>query len=153
MIRSIYIDTSVFGGYFDDGFDYETRRFFDKIFKEKITIIVSETLVAELQKAPANVKDFFEALPKEIVRYFELTNEIRELANKYIEAQVVGKASVADCRHIAFATVSNADVLVSWNFKHIVNLERKRGYNAINLKEGYKTIEIVAPMEVFDYEN
>ena len=153
MIRNVYIDTSVFGGYFDKEFDYETKRFFDKIFKEKITIIVSETCVAELQGSPTNVKDFFEALPKEIVKYVELTDEVRNLADKYIEAQVVGKTNATDCRHIAFATVSNVDVLVSWNFKHIVNLERKRGYNSINLQEGYKTIEIVAPMEVFDYEN
>jgi predicted nucleic acid-binding protein len=152
MIRSIYIDTSVFGGYFDNEFEADTKLFFDKVFNEKITIIISDTVVKELIGAPADVKEFFKTIPKEIIREVPITDEIKAHANKYITANVVTKKCVADCRHIAAATINNADVLVSWNFKHILNLERKRGYNAINLIEGYKTIDIVSPKELINYE-
>ena len=83
----------------------------------------------------------------------ELTEEVENLALKYIEEKVVGKTSLADCQHIALATINNVDVLASWNFKHIVNLERIRGYNSINIREGYKMIEIRTPKEIFDYGN
>ena len=69
------------------------------------------------------------------------------------EQKVVGKTSLTDCQHIAFATIHIVDVLASWNFKHIVNLERIRGYNSINIREGYKIIEIRTPKEIFDYGN
>ena len=76
-----------------------------------------------------------------------------ELADKYIEAKVVGKTSKADCQHIAMAALCHADVLVSWNFKHIVNLDRIRGYNGINFQNGHQMIEIRTPKEIFNYGN
>ena len=76
-----------------------------------------------------------------------------ELADKYIEAKVEGKTSKADCQHIAIATVCHADVLVSWNFKHIVNLDLIRGYNGINFQNGHQMIEIRTPKEIFNYGN
>ena len=75
------------------------------------------------------------------------------LADKYIAAKVVGKTSRADCQHIAKATLSKADVLLSWNFKHIVNLDRIRGYNGINFQNGYTMIEIRTPKEITKYRN
>ena len=150
MIKKVYIDTSVFGGYFDDEFSTDTKLFFEKITFENIEIVVSDTLETEIYRAPNFVITFFEA--QENTLRVELTDAVRNLAEKYIEEKVVGRASLADCRHIAFATIHNVDVLVSWNFKHIVNLERIRGYNAINLREGYKMIEIRTPKEIFNYE-
>ena len=58
----------------------------------------------------------------------------------------------ADALHIAVATVARVDVLVSWNFKHIVNLRRIHAYNAVNLKRGYPLLEIRTPREVLDDE-
>jgi len=153
MIKKIYIDTSVFGGYFDKEFDKETKLFFNKIIKDKIKIIVSEVLELELYRAPEFIHDFFESLSVDLFERVELTDEVRNLAEKYIEEKVVGKSSRADCQHIAFATIYKADVLVSWNFKHIVNLERIRGYNSINFREGYQMTEIRTPKEIFNYEN
>ena len=75
------------------------------------------------------------------------------LADKYIQDKVVGRTSREDCIHIALATLHRADVLISWNFKHIVNLIRIRGYNSVNLKTGYPTIEIRSPKELIDYED
>jgi len=153
MIRRIYIDTSVFGGYFDDEFRVDTIPFFDKLISEGIIIIVSEVLELEIYRAPKFIRDFFESVPTDLIERVELTEEVQSLAEKYISENVVGKTSRADCQHIALATIYRADVLVSWNFKHIVNLERIRGYNSVNLKEGYQMTEIRTPKETFDYED
>jgi predicted nucleic acid-binding protein len=153
MIKRIYIDTSVFGGYFDREFEKETLPFFDNILKNRIIILVSEILELEVYRAPEYLQIFFESLPEELIERIELTNEVRELAEKYISEKVVGKTSLIDCQHIALATVYKADVLVSWNFKHIVNLVRIRGYNSVNFREGYQMTEIRTPKEIFIYED
>ena len=75
------------------------------------------------------------------------------MATKYIAEKVVGQTSYADCLHIAIATINRADFLVSWNFKHIVNVQRISGYNSINIKNGYKQLEIRSPREFEKYEN
>lgn len=153
MIKRIYIDTSVFGGYFDKEFEKETKPFFERLLEKKIKIIVSEILELEIYRAPDYIHDFFESIPAQLIERVELTNEVSELAEKYIIEKVVGKTSRADCQHIAMATINKADVLVSWNFKHIVNLERIRGYNSINFREGYQMTEIRTPKEIFCDEN
>ncbi len=102
--------------------------------------------------APEEVRELLNQIPQEQRKFVELTEEARSLANKYIEEKVVGGISRADCQHIAMATIAKADVLVSWNFKHIVNLDRIRGYNGINLLMGYNTIEIRTPKEIERYD-
>jgi predicted nucleic acid-binding protein len=153
MIKRIYIDTSVFGGYFDKEFEKETKPFFDKVINDEIKVIVSEVLELEIYRAPDFIQDFFESLPSKLIERVELTNEIRDLADTYVDEKVVGKTSRADCQHIALATVYKADVLVSWNFKHIVNLEKIRGFNSINFRKGYQMTEIRTPKEIFNYED
>ena len=153
MIKKVYIDTSVFGGYFDKEFESETKPFFDALLKKRIKIIVSEILELEIYRAPDYIIDFYESIPQELIENVELTDEAKSLAETYILENVVGKTSRADCQHIALATINKADVLVSWNFKHIVNLERIRGYNSINFREGYQMTEIRTPKEIFNYEN
>ncbi len=153
MIKRVYIDTSVFGGYFDNEFYKDTKPFFEKIFKRRVKILVSEILEVELLRGPDYIKEFYKSLPSDIIEYLQLTDEAKLLAEKYISEKVVGKTSVADCQHIALATINKADVLVSWNFKHIVNLEKIRGYNAINFREGYQMTEVRTPKEIFEYGN
>ena len=140
-----YIDTSVVGGYFDKDFAVETKLFFEKVVTSKTILVVSKLLEYEVSFAPDNVKDFFDSLPKELIEYVEITEDAKTLANKYIEEKVVGKSSLADCQHIAIATLNRVNVLVSWNFKHIVNLDKIRGYNGINYQNGYNMIEIRTP--------
>jgi len=153
MKRRIYIDTSVVGGYFDDEFSENTIPFFESVKKGEITILVSDILEAELLRAPSFVKELLDSMPKNHVEKIRLTQEAIILADKYIEEKVVGKTSRADCQHIAIATISRAEVLVSWNFKHIVNLDRIRGYNGINYKSGYPMLEIRTPKEIYNYGN
>ncbi|HSO84924.1 MAG TPA: hypothetical protein VLQ91_00120 [Draconibacterium sp.] len=153
MIISYYLDTSVFGGYFDAEFEYITKKLFGQIKFRGIKIIYSELTKNELINAPKKVKDFIENLPEDTLDYIEITDEALELADKYILEKVVGITSREHCIYIALDTLNRANVLVSWNFKHIVNLARIRGYNSVNLKDGYPTIEIRSPKELIDYED
>lgn len=152
MIKSVYLDTSVFGGFFDKEFSANTIPFFERIIDERIQIFVSQLLIAELAGAPDEVRELLNQVPREQQIFVELTEEARQLANKYMDEKIVGRTSKADCQHIAMATLAKADVLVSWNFKHIVNLDRIRGYNGINLLMGYNTIEIRTPKEIERYD-
>lgn len=153
MIKRVYVDTSVFGGNFDEEFSSDTGPFFGRVRKGEIMIIVSDILEAELLGAPVFVKQLLDSLPEEFIERVRLSRDASVLADKYIEAKVVGKTSKVDCQHIAIATLCHADVLVSWNFKHIVNLDRIRGYNGINFQNGHQMIEIRTPKEIFNYGN
>jgi hypothetical protein len=93
------------------------------------------------------------SLSANLTEFIDITKESVDLATEYITEKVVGPTSFADCLHIALATINRADFLVSWNFKHIVNLERIRGYNSINIKNGYQQLEIHSPREFEKYED
>lgn len=153
MKLRVYIDTSVVGGYFDEEFEDVTKLFFDRIFKKEFLVYFSEVSEAELSLAPDFVKDLKSKIPIDCYRYLELDDESRELAETYIKENVLGKASLDDAFHIAVATVNRLDVLVSWNFKHIVNYDKIKLFNSINLRLGYPMIEIRSPKEFVNYEN
>lgn len=152
-MQAIYVDTSVFGGKFDEEFGFWTQRFFDQVIEDNIKLLKSNVVEDELIGAPKIVQDFVDSLPNRIIKQIELTEEAILLGEQYIKEAVVGKASKADCYRIAIATIQKADLLVSWNFKHIVNIERINGYNAVNLKNGFQSLEIRNPREAFDYED
>ena len=153
MTKRVYIDTSVVGGQFDKEFCEGTAPFFDAVTMGQITIIVSDLLETELLRAPIHVREFLGTLPSKQIENIRLTKEAAELADQYILAKVVGQTSRADSQHIAMATIVKADVLVSWNFKHIVNLDKIRGYNGINYQLGHNMIEIRTPKEIINYDN
>ena len=144
----IYIDTSVVGGFFDPEFEQETKLLFKMLEDGEVVFVTSEVVTAELVDAPPEVKHLLDKYDENFVKMVDLTDEAKELAKKYIAEKVVGETSFNDCCHIALATLHNVDVLASWNFKHIVNFLRKRGYNAVNLKNGYKPVEISSPKEL-----
>lgn len=148
----LYIDTSVFGGYFDIEFEKETKCLLDNIQNAGYDIMYSTLTEDELLNAPIDVRQLLPSLPQEFLTRVELTEEVVSLADSYISEKVVGKTSREDCLHIALATINKADILVSWNFKHIVNVYRIRGYNAVNLKLGYAQIDIRSPKEIIENE-
>jgi len=152
IIKRVYVDTSVVGGTFDKEFGKQTEPFWDAVRSGKIVALVSDILRGELQNAPSHVTEFFKDVLKHHVEYVELTQEAGDLAGTYLSEKVVGASSLDDARHIAMATVCHADALISWNFKHIVNITRIRGYNSVNFRLGYPMIEIRTPPEVMDYE-
>jgi predicted nucleic acid-binding protein len=151
--QRIYIDTSVFGGYFDEEFSEHTIPLFDRLRNEEFVLLFSNVTQEELENAPEKVKNLVRGLKADYTEYLETTGEVVDLATAYITEKVVGTTSYADCLHIALATISRADFLVSWNFKHIVNIQRIRGYNSINIKNGYKQLEIRSPREFKKYED
>ena len=118
-----------------------------------ITCVYSDLTEYELENAPEKIKNHFLNLDRETTEFVEITEEINELAKEYVRENVVGETSMDDCRHIACATINNVDYLVSWNFKHIVNVFRIRGYNSINLKNGYLQLDIRSPKDIITDEN
>lgn len=138
------------GGYFDEEFEFYTKLFFEQVLSGKFKVIISNILTTELEGAPESVWKFYNSIPSIQIEYVEQSVDTILLAEEYLQEKVVGKTSRIDCRHIALATLINADILVSWNFKHIVNINRIRGYNAVNLKKGHKTLEIRSPREIIE---
>lgn len=151
--QRLYLDTSIFGGLFDKEFEEFTKPLFERIRNTEFEIIYSNITENELRFAPEKIKTIVNSLPKKSMYYVKSDIETVNLAKKYIEEKVVGITSYVDCLHIALATIHNANILVSWNFKHIVNVVRIIGYNAVNLAEGYKPIDIRSPRELINYED
>ena len=152
-MNRIYLDTSIFGGYFDTEFELWTKILFEKIANGEFKVIYSKLVDIELMPVPEKVRDLANSLPMSQLEFLEISDEAFELADQYLEENVVGKTSRSDCVHIALATLTNADILVSWNFKHIVNVNRIRGYNSVNYKFGHKILEIRTPREILEYED
>ncbi len=146
MRQRIYIDTSVIGGYYDEEFETPTRMLFERIADREFDVYFSEVNDAELTNAPDRVKEVKGLIPADCFRYVEMTDEVRELALKYIEEGALGKASRNDAYHIAIASANRIDCLISWNFKHIVNYDKMRMFNAVNMLHGYPTITIYSPL-------
>jgi len=148
----LYFDTSVFGGVYDIEFQHETNLLFEMVKNGEIICVYSDLCELELENAPEQVKSHFLGLDKNRTEFVEITEEIDILAQQYVKEKVVGETSIDDCRHIACATINKVDYLVSWNFKHIVNVFRIRGYNAINIKNGHIQIDIRSPKEIITNE-
>ena len=153
MKQRFYFDTSVFGGVYDIEFDEVTLRLFERVKLGQVTCVYSDLTESELVNAPQKIQNYFKKLPQHNLERVIINDEIIELAFKYIEEKVVGETSFDDCLHIAAATINKVDLLVSWNFKHIVNVYRIRGYNSINLRLNYTSLEIRSPKEIIQYED
>ncbi len=153
MKQRFYIDTSVFGGMFDKEFETETKLLFEKLKQGEIICVYSNLTESELSNAPEKVREFFENIPDNLKEKLTVTPDALFLAETYVKEKVVGETSFDDCVHIATATINKVDLLVSWNFKHIVNVYRIRGYNSINLRLGYPSLNIHSPKEIVGYED
>jgi len=151
-IKRVYVDSSAVGGKFNKRFAEQSKPFWDAVERGEIMIIVSDVLIDELAGAPERARAFYRSLPETLIERVVSTEESDSLAKRYIADGVIDKAHIDDCRHIALATIAHADVLVSWNFGHIVNVDRIRGYNGINMKLGYSQIDIRTPYEVYHDE-
>jgi len=146
----VYADTSVFGGCFDAEFMKASRLFFDEVRGGRIRLVVSDTTALELIEAPDAVRRVLTDLSPSVVERILLNEEIESLRDAYLAHGVVGRAAQRDAEHIAAATIADADMIVSWNFKHIVHYEKISGYQGVNLLEGYNAIRIFSPLEVID---
>ena len=148
----VYLDTSVFGGVHDEEFSSPTRRFFQLAKEGRYAILVSYVTYDELGGAPDDVRQVLEDMPRGVIEEVPIDTECRELANAYVAAGALSATMENDALHVAAATVANADVLLSWNFKHIVNFDRIRKFNGVNVMNGYNQIQIRSPLEM-EYDN
>ena len=148
----LYADTSFFGGCFDEEFADVSLKLFDEIKKGGFILVLSATILREIKRAPENVRNLFADLNEEIIEIMPESDEIDNLRDAYLKAGVVGPSSSADAEHIAAATVAEVDLIVSWNFKHIVHFDKIKQYHAVNLLEGYHPIPIHTPKEVANVE-
>jgi predicted nucleic acid-binding protein len=150
MKQRIYLDTSVIGGVFDQKFEEITNKLFNLLKLNQIIVVLSDLTENEIKLAPLRVSNFFYSLGGYNIEFINGTDESSLLANSYLNEKVVGPNSYDDCHHIALATISKVNILASWNFKHIVNENRIRGYNSVNLKLGYSQIKILSPLEIIN---
>ncbi len=148
----IYADTSVFGGVFDEEFQEPSKAFFDAIREERFILVTSELVRQEIEAGPQSVRQLFsEILP--IVEIAEITPDALKLQDAYMGAGILSEKYSTDALHVALATVSHASLIVSWNFKHIVNFQKIPLYSAVNTLHGYSEIAIYSPLEVIEYED
>lgn len=147
----VYVETSVFGGVFDEEFKERSASFFETINQRAFTIIISDVVLRELAGAPARVRALGErTLPSaEVV---SVTREALDLRDAYLSARVLPPTASNDALHIALATVSGCAMIASWNFKHIVNYRRIPKFNAVNALNGYPGIMIHSPLEIIENE-
>ena len=151
LIR-VYADTSVFGGVFDEEFKTASKAFFDAVRKGKFKLITSELVREEMQAAPRKVLNLFEEFLV-IAEVADVTDTVLQLQQSYVQAGIVSEKYSTDAMHVSVATVSKADLIVSWNFKHIVNFQKIPLYNAVNTLHGFGKIEIYSPLEVIENED
>jgi predicted nucleic acid-binding protein len=144
----VYVDTSVIGGCLDEEFANESLRLMDAIRQEKLIMLLSDLVISELENAPPQVQEILQALPPAAIEAVELTTEVIQLREAYLTNGIVSKKSRNDATHVAAATISRADAIVSWNFKHIVRLDKMKAYNQVNLLNGYGILTIISPKEV-----
>jgi predicted nucleic acid-binding protein len=147
-----YPDTSVFGGIADREFMASTTKFFALVRCERLELVTSPLVAEEILAAPSKVRLFFEETIADS-EILEITGEAIALRRAYLRAGVVGPQWDADALHVALATVAECAVIVSWNFKHIVNFRRIPLYNAVNQAHGYRPIAIHSPLEVIADES
>ena len=152
MRYRFYLDTSVLGALVDrlpPGRAEPTLRLLDWASKGNCAACVSGLVLEEIARAPENIRSRIEeVLGKVAPEILEETQECRELADSYVAANIFSPSYLADARHVAMATVSEVDALVSWNYRHMVNLDKKRLITATNLMRGYRPLEIITPSEV-----
>jgi hypothetical protein len=144
----IYVDTSVLGGCFDEEFAVWSNRLMRDFRQGRYIAIVSDLLSVEVARAPNKVRQIYADLLTEGAEELAVSTEALDLLAAYENHSVLGPRYRADMLHIALATVANADVLVSWNFRHIVRFDKIRLFNAVNLEQGYKHLAIHSPREV-----
>lgn len=151
----IYLDTSVINFLFADDapdFQRETVRFFER-YPQVYDLFISDVVTLEIERDPD--VDHREQLFSVILTHGvstlpkDETGEIRRLASRYLDKGAIPKSKLEDALHVAYATVCEMDILLSWNFKHLANVNREARILAINLEEGYRfPLRLLSPLEV-----
>lgn len=152
----LYLDTSVLGAVCDPGPEERlvaTRRLLRGLAEGRWDGYISTVVLEEVEQAPQSIREMIATeLRKSRLAVLEESPESLALAQTYVIAGTIPADYEDDARHIAIATINDIRVIVSWNFRHMVNIERKRKINSVNLREGFPLVDLVSPWEVGDEE-
>ena len=155
----IYLDTSVWNFVFADDAPEKkeaTLEFFKCVEKGQYQIFIGTTVLEEIRRThdEGKLKQLMGLIDKYQPTVLEITKEVDSLSRKYMAEGVISNKKVGDSRHIAFAVINEMDVLLSWNYRDLANLNKKLKVEAVNFKEGYtKPMEFITPYEVIGDEN
>ena len=149
--QRVYVDTSVIGGCFDPEFAEWSNGLLQDFRNGEFIPLLSEVTAAEIQNAPQPVQVLYAELIRSGAEMLEVSESGLELADEYQQRNILTPKFYDDGLHIALATVAEADLLVSWNFRHIVRFDKIRLFNAVHLEYGYKILSIHSPREVTIY--
>jgi predicted nucleic acid-binding protein len=154
----LYLETSVFGFYFDEEPRNALRReavaaLLGQVRMGVLGAVTSPVTFAEMNRAPEPVRSRLLALLEDVTEITADRQEVERLAQAYVREGIIPEENLDDARHVAYATAGKADVLVSLNLKHIANERAERRIGAVNLREGYGVLRIKTPEEVLAYED
>ena len=147
----IYVDTSVLGGCFEPEFAPWSKGLIADFRARTYLPVFSTVVEAEIRRAPTSVQQLYGELAGFAGFVIPMTVEAQGLQEAYLARGILPAKFSADMLHIALATVENIDLLVSWNFKHIVRFDKIRAFGAVNLEQGYRPLSIYSPREVTTY--
>lgn len=145
---TLYLDSSVLGGYFDEEFAEPTGELWRQKELGLFEFFTSSIVRAEIEAAPGNVRNLFLDTFNRTTDLIDFDEEMADLAGAYLGRRIVTPQFADDARHVAVCTISRLDFLVSWNFRHLVNVTREKSFSSINLLQGYQPIRIVSPLEL-----
>jgi predicted nucleic acid-binding protein len=152
----LYLDTSVISHLFADDIPdrmSDTNKLWDDFKIGKYDIFISTVTVEEIQKCSEPKRSrMVEKLGEIDFHVLEETDEINDLAGEYINHGVLTKKNIDDCLHIAGAVVTNCDIIISWNFKHLVNYRTINKVKVVNAVNHYKEISIISPPMLLEEE-
>ncbi len=147
-VPTLYLDTSVIGGYFDPEFEDATRELWKQKDQGRYCFYTSPTFLREITEAPEVVRNLFTATFHDSKFFLDVNDEAAALAQAYLQQKAVPPRYADDAVHVAVAVVHRIDFVVSWNFRHLVNVQRNDVFNAVNLLQGYPSVRIVNPLEL-----
>jgi len=149
----IYIDTSVLGGCFDTEFSTWSNGLIRDFRAGRLIPVLSDVTAAEATDAPEAVRELHQEMLALAGSVLPITPTVLDLVAAYKARKILAPKYEADMRHIALATVAEVDALDSWNFRHIVRLEKIRLFNEVNVQLGYRALTILSPREVTTHED
>ncbi len=150
-VQSVYIDTSVIGGCFDLEFAQWSNGLVADFQQGLLKAVLSDIVAAEIADAPYQTQEIYAELLALGSDFIAVNEAALELADVYQQRGILTPKFYTDGLHVALATIAEVDIMVSWNFKHIVHFDKIRLFNAINLEQGYKSLQIYSPREVMSY--
>jgi len=129
---------------FDPEFAHASQALFEEFASGRFVLVTSALVEAEIEPAPEAVRAAF-SRHTATAEIASVNRDVLLLQQAYLDAGVVTEKSTHDALHVAMATVSGCDLIVSWNFKHIVHFDKIPKYNAVNTLQGYASIGIFSP--------